>query len=199
LAAVPSPPDPIALFLRYLKAARRGFVPEDISDVMSLSTTSRGGRPRSRIVLLRGADRQGFVFFTNLRSDKGREIGTGGRVALCFHWPHLKVQVRIEGRARFVSAAEADAYFARRPRDSQIAAWASDQSRPLVNRRELLQRFKKEKLRFAGQVVTRPPHWSGYRVTPDLIEFWSGRPHRLHDRQLYVRRGKAWRHSILSP
>lgn len=191
-------PDPIALFLRYLKAARRGL-PETMSDAMSLATTSRNGRPRSRIVLLRRADRRGFVFFTNFRSDKGREIGARDRVALCLYWQHLEVQVRIEGRAAPVSDAEADAYFATRPRDSQVAAWASDQSRPLASRRQLLARFEKEKRRFAGGVVPRPPHWSGFRVTPDLIEFWSGRPHRLHDRQLYVRRGKAWRHRLLNP
>jgi pyridoxamine 5'-phosphate oxidase len=139
------------------------------------------------------------VFFTNLRSDKSREIVRSDRVALALHWPHLKVQIRVEGRARHVADAEADAYFEGRPRDSQIAAWASDQSRPLSSRRELLRRFDQMKARFAGGPVPRPPHWSGFRVTPDRIEFWSGRPHRLHDRQLYVRRGTAWRHTLLNP
>jgi pyridoxamine 5'-phosphate oxidase len=193
-----APRGPIGLFLRHLEAARRG-VGEDVSDAMTLSTVGPGGRPRSRIVLLRGADRQGFLFFTNLRSDKGREIGASAPVALCFHWPHLKIQVRIEGRARPVGAAEADAYFATRPRESQLAAWASDQSRPLASRGALLRRFELEKVRFAGAEVPRPPHWSGYRVAPDRIEFWHGRPHRLHERDLYVRRGASWKHTLLSP
>jgi pyridoxamine 5'-phosphate oxidase len=195
---MPASPDPMALFLRYLRAARRG-VPEDIGDAMALATTAAGGRPRSRIVLLRGADRRGLVFFTNLRSDKGREIDARDQVALSLYWPHLKVQVRVEGRAHAVSTAEADAYFASRPRDSQIASWASDQSRPLPTRQALLRRFEKEKARFKGVEVPRPPHWSGYRVVPDRFEFWSGRPHRLHDRQLYVRRGKRWTHRLLNP
>src|SRR5262245_8337210 len=131
--------DPIALFVRHLRAARRGN-PEDVSDAMTLSTLGPGRQPKARVVLLRGVDRRGFVFFTNLRSAKGREIGSSDKVALCFHWPHLAVQVRIEGRAAPVRAAEADAYFASRPRDSQLAAWASDQSAPIASRRELLRK-----------------------------------------------------------
>jgi pyridoxamine 5'-phosphate oxidase len=195
---VPRPPNPLALFARYLEAARRG-VPDDFSDAMCLSTTGARGRPRSRMVLLRGLDRTGLVFFTNFRSAKGREIAASDRVALCLHWPHLKVQVRVEGRARPVEDRVADDYFASRPRDSQLAAWASDQSRPLASRSLLLSRFEKAKARFEGGPVPRPPHWSGFRVTPDLFEFWTGREHRLHDRQVYLRRGKAWRHSLLNP
>jgi pyridoxamine 5'-phosphate oxidase len=158
-----------------------------------------GGRPRSRVVLLRGADRRGFVFFTNLESAKGREIGRSDRVALCFHWPRLHVQVRIEGRAAPVAKREADDYFASRPRDSQLGAWASDQSRPIGNRRELLRSFREQEKRFADVPVPRPPHWGGYRVAPDVIEFWYGRPHRLHERLVFTRRGKAWKRTILSP
>jgi pyridoxamine 5'-phosphate oxidase len=193
-----TPLDPIPVFLRHLKAARRG-TREESSDAMTLSTIAAGGRPKSRIVLLRGADRRGFVFFTNFQSAKGREIERSDRVALCVHWPHMTIQVRIEGRAKPVSKAEADAYFASRPRESQIAAWASDQSRPIASRQELVRRFAREQKRFLGCTVPRPPHWSGFRVTPDLVEFWYGRPHRLHDRHLYIRKGKAWKHSLLSP
>jgi pyridoxamine 5'-phosphate oxidase len=151
------------------------------------------------VVLLRAVDRRGFVFFTNLRSAKGSEIARSRGVALCFHWPHLKVQVRVEGRATPVTDPEADLYFATRPRDSQIAAWASDQSRPLTSRLELLSRFARAKKRFEGQPVPRPPHWSGFLVVPSSIEFWYGRPHRLHDRHLFRRKGGGWTHSILSP
>jgi pyridoxamine 5'-phosphate oxidase len=150
-------------------------------------------------VLLRGFDEHGFVFFTNLRSAKGEEIRRSSRVALCFHWPDLAIQVRVEGRARPVAAAEADAYFGSRPRDSQLAAWASDQSRPLASRAELLRRFARERKKWAGKPVGRPPHWSGYRVTPDEIEFWYGRPHRLHERRLYTRRGHTWKRVGLFP
>jgi pyridoxamine 5'-phosphate oxidase len=190
--------DPIALFVRHMKAAREG-TSEDVSDAMTLSTIGRSGQPRSRVVLLRGVDRRGFVFFTNLRSAKGSEISRSGRVALCVYWPHLKVQVRIEGRASQVADAEADAYFATRHRDSQVAAWASEQSRPIASRTELMARFRTAGRRFAGKTVPRPPHWSGYRVRPQAIEIWYGRPYRLHDRHLFTRSGRGWRHALLSP
>lgn len=179
-------------------AARRGK-PETSSDAMTLSTSAPGGQPKSRVVLLRGVDRRGFVFFTNMRSAKGREIDRLDRVALCFHWPHLESQVRIEGRARPVSDSEADAYFATRPRESQLAAWASDQSRALASRGELLRRFAAAKRRFGSGPVPRPPHWSGFRVVPRAIEFWNGKPHRLHDRRLWTRNGSRWKCTILAP
>jgi pyridoxamine 5'-phosphate oxidase len=198
IAGMPSG-DPIAIFQRHLRRARRDAPAEDESDAAALSTVGRGGRPRSRMVLLRGADRRGFVFFTNLRSDKGREIARSDRVALCVYWPRMKVQIRIEGRATLVSDREADAYFATRHRDSQVAAWTSAQSRPISGRAELIRRFRIQQKRFEGTPVPRPPHWSGFRVAPDLIEFWYGRPHRLHDRRLFTRRGNRWIETILSP
>jgi pyridoxamine 5'-phosphate oxidase len=190
--------DPIAIFIRHLKAARRGM-PENVSDAMTLATMAPGGQPKARMVLLRGVDRRGFAFFTNFESSKGREIARSSKVALCFHWPELEVQVRVEGRARPVTAAEADAYFATRPRESQLAAWASDQSRPLARRGDLLRRFAAAKRRFGSAPVPRPPHWSGFRVEPAAIEFWYGRPHRLHERRLYVRRHSTWRSELLNP
>jgi pyridoxamine 5'-phosphate oxidase len=190
--------DPIRLFVRLLRTARKGAA-EDESDAMTLSTVGPRGRPRARVVLLRGVDERGFTFFTNLRSAKGLEIRKANRVALCLHWPRLKVQIRIEGAAHLVSDHEANAYFAQRPRESQLAAWASNQSRALPSRQALLARFRQATKRFEGKPVPRPPHWSGFRVEPDAIEFWHGRPHRLHDRQLYTRNGTGWRRTILSP
>jgi pyridoxamine 5'-phosphate oxidase len=190
--------DPIGLFIRRLRAARKGQA-ENLSDAMTLSTVGRGGRPRSRVVLLRGVDRRGFLFFTNLRSAKAREIRGADEVALCFHWPHLEEQVRVEGRAEPVADAEADAYFATRPRESQIGAWATDQSAVLESRGELLRRFASSKKRFGSGPVPRPPHWSGFRVVPASIEFWRGMPHRLHDRRLWTRSGSRWKCVVLAP
>jgi pyridoxamine 5'-phosphate oxidase len=198
IAGMPRPIDPIALFRRHLGAARRG-AGEDESDAMTLSTIGPRGQPRSRVVLLRGLDARGFMFFTNLESAKGREIAGASKVALCFHWPRIKTQVRVEGRASKVTKAEADAYFASRARDSQIAAWASDQSRPIRSREELMRRFAAFARKFDGVAVPRRPHWSGFRVAPAAIEFWYGRPHRLHERQLFTRAGKRWRQVLLSP
>lgn len=198
VSAVPPAVDPIKRFASLLRRARRG-VTEEVSDAMTLSTVDSHGRPASRVVLLRGFDARGFVFYTNLRSRKGSEIAGSEHVALGFHWPHVKTQIRIEGAAEPVTAEEADAYFASRPRDSQIAAWASDQSRPIAGRDVLLHRFAALRLRFRGRPVPRPPHWSGFRVVPRTIEFWFARPHRLHDRVQYERVGRGWRHATLSP
>ena len=165
-----------------------------------LATATRDGRPSVRAVLLKGWDERGFVFYTNLDSRKAEELAANPRVALCFHWKSLGRQLRIEGTAAPVAAAEADAYFASRPRDSQIGAWASAQSRPLADRGELERRFAEEAGRYAGgEAVPRPANWSGYRVRPECIEFWQERPFRLHDRVVFTRDGDRWRKQRLYP
>ncbi|HEX2188318.1 MAG TPA: pyridoxamine 5'-phosphate oxidase [Longimicrobiaceae bacterium] len=178
-------PDPFARFGELLERARATDLPEPTA--MALSTVGPDGRPSSRMVLLKGFDRDGFVFYTNLESRKAREIAGSPWVALCFHWQPLEVQVRIEGRAGAVSEEEADAYFAGRPRGSQVGAWASRQSEELPSRAALEERIRETEERFAGAVVPRPPFWSGFRVVPDRIELWSGRPSRLHERDVYTR------------
>lgn len=168
---------------------------------MVLATASAAGRVSARVVLLKHVDASGFVFYTNTRSDKGEQLAALPQAALCFHWKKLNdgVQVRIEGHVTPVSAQQADAYFATRPRESQLGAWASDQSRPLASRAAFMQRFAEVEQRFANQPVPRPPHWSGYRVEPERIEFWQGVPFRLHQRDLYEARDGAWQKSLLNP
>jgi pyridoxamine 5'-phosphate oxidase len=168
---------------------------------MALSTVDADGQPSSRIVLLKSQDARGFVFYTNLGSRKGRAIAQNPRVALLFHWQPLEVQVRIEGRAVQVPDAEADAYFATRPRRSQLGAWASDQSAPLASREELVAKFAAIEAKFAGQPVTRPPGWSGFRVEPLAMEFWRNQESRLHERELYMRGAvqEAWSRTLLNP
>ena len=189
--------DPIALLQEWFADAKAN----EKSDVtaMALATADPQGRPAVRMVLLKHADALGFVFYTNLESPKSIDLHANPRAALCFHWPVLERQVRIEGRVEAVSDAEADAYFATRPRLSQLGAWASRQTQPIAGRFVLEQAVAATALRFPVGTVPRPPYWSGFRVVPERIEFWHQRPFRHHDRQRFTREGGEWRHEWLFP
>ncbi|OJV30022.1 MULTISPECIES: pyridoxamine 5'-phosphate oxidase [unclassified Sphingomonas] len=190
--------DPFALFDTWYAEARASE-PND-SNAMALATADARGRPSVRMVLLKGHGRDGFVFYTNREGRKAADLAANPHAALLFHWKSLRRQIRIEGPVTLAGDAESDAYFATRSRDSQLGAWASDQSRPLDRRETFEARFEEVKARFEGREVPRPPHWGGYRVTPERIEFWQDRAHRLHERRLFLPDGTGgWREGLLYP
>ena len=190
------PPEPVALFLAWFEDAREAGVTEP--NAMTLATVNADRQPSARIVLLKGVDARGFAFYTNLESRKSTEIGATHRAALVFWWEGLQRQVRIEGEVVPVPADEADAYYASRPRGSRLGAWASPQSREIASREVLDERLAEAERQFP-EAVPRPPFWGGWRVVPERVEFWQGRPSRLHDRFVYVRDGTGWRVSRLAP
>jgi len=191
-------PDPITQFQRWFEAAAGAGMREP--NAMTLATVGAGGQPSARIVLLKGYDANGFVFFTNYASRKGGELDASGAAALVFYWPELERQVRVEGSVARVEAAESDAYYAVRPEGSRLGAWASPQSQVISGRPELEARLAEVTARFTDGAPARPPYWGGYRVAHTLVEFWQGRPSRLHDRIRYRRDPDgAWRIERLAP
>jgi pyridoxamine 5'-phosphate oxidase len=189
--------DPFHLFSQWFAAAQAAETSDPTA--MALATAGGNGRPSVRMVLLKKADPSGFVFYTNLESPKARQLQENPHAALCLHWAKLERQVRVEGRIEPVSNEEADAYFASRPRLSQLGAWASRQSSPMKDRFTLEQAVSATALRFGIGAVPRPPNWSGYRLVPDQIEFWQQRPFRHHDRQLFTRGPEGWSKQWLFP
>lgn len=190
-------PDPIVEFARWFDEALKAQAVEP--NAMTLATVGEGGTPSARVVLLKGFDERGFVFFTDYRSQKGQELQRNPRAALVFYWPELERQIRVTGSTATISRAESEAYFRTRPRTSRISAWVSEQSKVIASRNALDDRVPDMEKRFPGDDVPLPPHWGGYRVAPEMIEFWQGRESRLHDRIRYVRQEKSWRIERLSP
>lgn len=198
MSSTPSgPQDPIAQFVAWLGEAVKNGAPEPTA--MAVATAGADGVPNVRMLLLKGADERGFVFYTNLESPKAAELVANPAAALCFHWPTLKRQVRVSGRVERVSDSEADAYFATRPRLSQIGAWASHQSRPMADPFELERNCAAIALRYGLGAVPRPSHWSGYRVVPGHIEFWQEKPFRLHERVRFTRIKDGWTSQRIFP
>lgn len=189
--------DPFQLFDTWYAEARVSEIND--SNAMALATADADGRPSSRMVLLKGHGPDGFVFYTNRGSRKAGELDANAHVALLFHWKSQRRQIRIEGSVARATDAESDAYFASRGRDSQLGAWASDQSRPLDDRATFEARFAEMQAKFDGQDVPRPPFWGGYRVTPAVIEFWQDRAHRLHERRVFTRTPDGWTEGLLYP
>lgn len=189
--------NPFDLFDSWYAEARTSEIND--SNAMALATSNAEGRLGLRMVLLKGHGPDGFIFYTNQEGRKATDLAANPQAALLFHWKSLRRQVRVEGLVSTVSAAEADAYFASRSRDSQLGAWASDQSRPLDSRATFEARFAAMKARFDGGDVPRPPHWSGYRVAPQAIEFWQDREHRLHERRVFTQSGDGWTEGMLYP
>ena len=194
---IPAASDPVPLFQDWLAEAA-ATEPND-PNAMTLATCTPEGRPSARVVLLKDVDARGFVFYTNKEGRKGRELLANPFAALLFHWKTLGRQVRVEGAVESVTDAEADAYYATRPRISRLGAWASEQSRPLLARAELERRVAEFDARFPGEDIPRPPHWSGFRVVPVRVEFWQDMPFRLHDRRVYARAGEGWTAEALYP
>lgn len=189
--------DPIEIFNAWLVEAEERE--PDLATAMCLATVDEGGHPSARMVLLKGVDARGFVFFTNIESRKGLELLANPAAALCFHWKSLRRQVCVRGPVEPVTEADADDYHASRPRESQVGAWASAQSRQLESRAALIAGMAEFEARFAGGPVPRPPNWSGFRVAPVTIEFWHEQPHRLHDRIRFTHRGGVWESERLYP
>ena len=189
--------DPFALFDAWYAEAKAVEINDP--EAMAIATAKADGASSVRIVLLKGHGPDGFTFYTNADSRKGNELAANPRASLLFHWKALRRQVRVEGTVEEVGAQEADAYFASRSRDSQLGAWASEQSRPLDKRETFEARYEEVKRRFEGRDVPRPPRWTGFRVKPERMEFWSDRPHRLHERRLFVRDGDGWTEGLLYP
>ncbi len=192
--------NPLSRFKRLYTQAQgvdRSLLPEP--NAMALATVGMSGMPSVRVGLMKHVDDEGFVFYTNLEGRKGRELRTKPAAAICFHWPPLEVQVRVEGPVSQVSDSDADEYFATRPRASQIAAWASVQSQPIEHTEDLSQRVAEFDRKFEGYPVPRPPFWSGFRLHPERIEFWKSKPGRLHERHLYTRTGDTWTMETLYP
>ena len=190
-------PDPVAMFRHWMHDAVVAGLHEP--NAMVVATVSPEGRPSARMVLLKGVDERGFVFYTNFDSRKGRDLDSTPAISLLFPWHDLQRQVRVEGTASRVPDEESQAYFASRPRASQLGAWASPQSDEVASRAQLQAAYDEAELRFAGQDVPLPPNWGGFRVHPDLVEFWQGRRGRMHDRLVYRREGDRWTTARLAP